>query len=89
MIKFLADSAYEEAMTMPQTTLESVLAQAEQLTPQDRLRLVERLAATLQANIRTEKSDWRATLRSTYGILKDDPIERVPQLPLEERDPIE
>ena len=25
----------------------------------------------------------------TYGVLADDPIERPPQLPLEERDPIE
>jgi hypothetical protein len=74
---------------MAQTTFESVLAQAEKLTPQDRLRLVERLAATLHADIRKDDSDWHTALRATYGILKDDPIERPPQLPLEERDPIE
>ncbi|MCI0714111.1 MAG: hypothetical protein L0154_28400 [Chloroflexi bacterium] len=73
---------------MAQATFESVLAQAEQLTPQDRLRLVERLAATLQTELKPVKSNWHAALRATYGILKDDPIERPPQLPLEERDPL-
>jgi len=74
---------------MVHTEFENILAQAEQLSPQDRLRLVERLAATLQADIKPAKQDWHAALRTAYGILKDDPIERPPQLPLEERDPIE
>jgi hypothetical protein len=74
---------------MIETTLETVLAQAQRLSPQDRLRLMERLAATLQTEIAAAPSDWHQALRDTYGILKDDPIERPPQLPLEERDPIE
>lgn len=74
---------------MVETTLETVLAQAERLSAQDRLRLVERLAATLQTEIATRPADWHQALRDTYGILRDDPIERPPQLPLEEREPVE
>jgi len=74
---------------MMEITLESVLAQAQRLSAQDRLRLVERLAATLQTEVGATPPDWHQALRNTYGILKDDPIERPPQLPLEERDPIE
>lgn len=66
-----------------ETTLESVLAQAERLSPQDRLRLVERLAVTLQAELKPQ-SDWHIFLRETYGILKDDPIQRYGQGLLEE-----
>jgi hypothetical protein len=74
---------------MVETTLESVLIQAERLSAQDRLRLVERLAASLQTAVVPAPTDWHQALRDTYGILKDDPIERPPQLPYEERDPIE
>jgi hypothetical protein len=74
---------------MMEITLESVLAQAQRLSAQDRLRLVEHLAATLQTEIGATPSDWHQALRNTYGILKEDPIERPSQLPLEERDPIE
>lgn len=74
---------------MAQTNFDVVLAQAEQLSPQERLRLVERLAATLQTQWTPPQSDWHEALRETYGILKSDPIIRPPQLPLEERDPIE
>jgi len=73
---------------MIQTTFESVLAQAEQLTPQDRLRLVERLAATLQAELKP-KTDWHTFLRETYGALRDDPIQRYEQGEYEEREPLE
>jgi hypothetical protein len=69
-------------------TLEAVLEQAQHLSPQDQLRLVERLAATLQTEITAPQVDWHQALRDTYGIIKDDPLERPPQLPLEERDPI-
>jgi len=71
-----------------ETTLESVLAQAERLSPQDRLRLVERLAVTLQAELKPQ-SDWHTFLRETYGILKDDPIQRHEQGEYEEREPLE
>lgn len=72
-----------------EATLETVLAQAQRLSFQDRLRLMEQLASSLQNEITAPVSDWHQALRDTYGILKDDPIERPEQLPLEERDPIE
>ncbi len=67
---------------MIEATFEEVFARAQQLSPQDRLRLVEHLAATLQTEITTPRSNWHQVLRDTYGILKDDSIERPPQLPL-------
>lgn len=70
---------------MGYTTLEGLLEQAQQLTPMERLRLMERLAATLQVEL-AQPSDWQKALRVTYGILADDPIERPEQPPLEERD---
>jgi hypothetical protein len=73
---------------MIETTLETVLAQAQRLSPQDRLRLMERLAATLQTELQP-KTDWHTFLRETYGILKDDPIQRYEQGEYEEREPIE
>ncbi|MBX3085819.1 MAG: addiction module protein [Anaerolineae bacterium] len=59
-----------------EATLEMVLEQAQRLSPQDRLRLVERLAASLQTEISTAPTDWHQALREAYAILKDDPIER-------------
>lgn len=73
---------------MIETTLESVLAQAERLSPQDRLRLVERLAATLQTDLQP-KTDWHTFLRDTYGSLRDTPIHRYEQGEYEEREPLE
>ena len=73
---------------MTEMTFENVLAQEEQLTPQDRLRLVERLAVTLQTELRP-KSDWHTFLRETYGSLRDDPIQRYEQGEYEEREPLE
>lgn len=69
-------------------TFEAVFAQAEQLSAQDRLRLLERIAATLQKELQP-KTDWHTFLQETYGILKDDPIQRYEQGEYEEREPIE
>lgn len=73
---------------MMDVTLENVLEQAQRLSPQDRLRLVERLAVTLQTELQP-KTDWHTFLQETYGILKDDPIQRYEQGEYEEREPIE
>jgi hypothetical protein len=54
-----------------------------------RLHLIEQLAASLQSEIVTPASDWYQALRDSYGILKDDPIERPEQLPLEDHDAID
>ena len=64
-------------------SLESVLAQAERLSPQ------ERLVASLHEAVASAPGDWHQALRGSYGILKDDPIKRPAQLPLEERDSID
>mgnify|MGYP001094530327 CR=1 FL=1 len=73
---------------MIETTLESVLAQADRLSPQDRLRLVERLAATLQTELQP-KTAWHTFLRDTYGSLRAIPIQRYEQGEYEEREPLE
>lgn len=72
---------------MVDVSLDNILEQAQHLTPIERLRLMERLAAALQADL-ARPTDWRAALRATYGILADDPIERPAQPPLEERDSV-
>jgi len=66
-----------------QMEMENVLKQAIQLPISERLQLIERLAATLRADISRPKTDWHTALRTTYGILADDPIERPPQLPID------
>jgi len=73
---------------MSQTTLEAVFAQAQQLSPQDRLWLIEHLAATLQAEV-TPRSDWHQFLHETYGSLRDTPIQRWDQGEYEAREPLE
>lgn len=67
---------------------ESLFEKVQQLSIAERLRMMELLAATLKPEL-VRPMDWHAALRATYGILADDPIERPPQLPLEERDTVE
>lgn len=66
---------------MVEISLESVVAQAERLSPLDRLRLLERIAASLQTVVTPDIDNWHQALRDSYGILKDEPIERPAQLP--------
>lgn len=73
---------------MSDITFESLFEQVQKLSPTQRLRMMELLAVTLQTDF-TQQSDWHTALRATYGILADDPIERPPQLPMEEREPLE
>ena len=63
---------------MSDLALKTVFEQAKKLSPEDRLRLVEMLSVTLQGDS-VPPADWHTTLRETYGILSDDPIERPPQ----------
>jgi len=64
------------------TTFETLFGQVQKLSTTQRLRI------SLQTDF-VRETDWHTALRATYGILADDPIERPPQLPLEEREPIE
>ena len=73
---------------MSDSTFQALFEQVQQLTPAERLRMMELLAVSLQSDF-TRQADWHAALKATYGILSDDPIERPPQPPLEDRDPLE
>ena len=75
-------------------SFDEIVSQVDRLSVQDKLRLMERLTATIRHEIQTgasaaASSDWSKSLRSTYGILADDPIRRWPQGDYEERDAIE
>lgn len=73
---------------MSDITFDALFEQAQKLSPVQRLRMIELLTASLHPDL-TRQTDWHTALKATYGILADDPIERPPQLPLEEREPIE
>jgi hypothetical protein len=73
---------------MSDTAFEALFDQVQRLPLSQRLRMMELLAASLQNDV-LRRADWHDALRATYGILTDDPIERPPQPPLEEREPIE
>lgn len=78
---------------MNDTQFAALVAQVQQLSPLERLRLLQVVASSLQDDLTPQASlsdaEWHAALLATYGILADDPIERPPQLPLEVRDEIE
>lgn len=72
-------------MDMITPTLEQVLSQAQSLSSLDKVRLVERLFASIEREIdllssaTTDDSQlraWQATVARTAGALADDPIER-------------
>jgi hypothetical protein len=71
--------------------IQTVLADIDQLPTADKWQIVRHVLRTLEYEqvIAPAKSDWHELLRETYGILADDPIERPPQLPLEERERLE
>jgi hypothetical protein len=68
--------------------LDEVVRLALTLSPLDKIRLVERLAATLETELTIQvHPGWPAGFfERTYGILADDPIERLPQGDYEERE---
>lgn len=70
-------------------TLDKLLAEVEQLSSSDKWRLVNHVLRALEQEQHASSTDWKTALKATYGILADDPIERPPQLPLEEREPLE
>jgi hypothetical protein len=66
-------------------TVDQLFNEIDQLPTSEKWRLVNHILQTLEHEQR--KSDnWQDKLKATYGILADDPIERPPQLPLEERE---
>jgi hypothetical protein len=84
-------------MTASTPTLEQVLAQAQTLSALDKVRLVERLFASIERDMEmlnsveveaARKREWQATVERTAGALADDPLERPPQGEYEQRDNI-
>jgi hypothetical protein len=58
---------------MNDTRFEALFEQAQQLSPRQRLRLMELLARSLQTDF-VRPTDWHTALRATYGILADEPM---------------
>lgn len=70
----------------------TVAEMADQLPLADKARLIEHLSAALRHDLEVEayqRMHWHEFIERTAGILADDPIERPPQPPLEEREPLE
>jgi hypothetical protein len=71
---------------------EEIVKQADQLTLTEKARLIEHLSAAVRHDLEVEafrRMPWQEFIDRTAGSLADDPIERPPQLPLEEREPLE
>ena len=65
---------------------------ADQLSPTEKARLIDRLITAVRQNQEIEaykKMDWHEFIERMAGSLADTPLERPPQPPLEEREPIE
>nr|WP_281721333.1 hypothetical protein [Nitrosomonas nitrosa] len=71
-------------------TIDRLFDEVSRLPTAEKWQLVRHLLDDLE----TEKKavaheDWTDFVNRMYGALADDPIERPPQLPLTERDPID
>lgn len=70
------------------TIYEETVLLAERLSVGERARLMEHLSAALRRDLEVEafrQMPWQEFLARTEGILEDNPMERPPQLPLEDR----
>jgi hypothetical protein len=71
-------------------TIDRLFDEVSRLPSAEKWQLVRRLLDELEAEKQaTKREDWVAFVNRMYGALADDPIERPPQLPLTERDPID
>lgn len=73
-------------------TYHHVAGLADQLPSAEKARLIEFLSAALRQELETSahpREDWHEFLRSTYGSLRDTPIQRWDQGQYEEREPFE
>ncbi len=71
-------------------SIHDVLRETEKMSTADKWQLVRHLLDDLQATERTAPSDsWADFVNRMYGALAGDPVERLPQLPLTERDPVD
>jgi hypothetical protein len=82
-------------MAVKTPTLEHILAEVRELSAVDQVRLMERLFGVLERKIKVSsdspkdeklQEEWREIVRSTSGVLADDPIEHPPQGDYEQRE---
>ena len=73
------------------SSMRDLVDKIDQLSVAEKWRLVKHIldALELEHVVPGSRDDYQQRLRETYGILADDPIERPPQLPFEEREPLE
>lgn len=72
------------------SNFDEVWIQAQRLPAFQKIRLMERLAESVQHELQTvEWREWHDFIDRTAGSLADDPIERLPQGSFETREPIE
>lgn len=71
-------------------TIDHLFDEVSRLPSEEKWQLVRRLLDELEAEKKAAaREDWTDFVNRMYGALADDPIERPPQLPLTERDPID
>lgn len=71
---------------------DEIVNKADRLSVAEKVRLLEHLSAALGHDLEVEafrRMPWQEFVARTAGILAGDPIERPPQLPLEEREALE
>jgi hypothetical protein len=74
------------------TVYEEVVTLADRLSLAEKARLIEYLSAAMRQDLEVEafrRLPWHEFIERTAGSLADNPIERPPQLPFEEREPLE
>ena len=71
-------------------SIQEILRETEKMSVTDKWQLVRHLLDDLQTGDRSlQQESWSDFVHRMYGALADDPIERLPQLPLTEREPID
>lgn len=73
------------------SNMKELLDVVEQLPSTEKWQLVRHVLQSLEHEQTAPASgaSWHDRLLALYGVLADVPLERPPQLPLEEREPIE
>lgn len=71
--------------------LQDLYKEVEQLPVSEKWQLVRHVLQSLEEErgVSGPGRGWQERLRALHGVLADDPLERPPQLPLEEREPVE
>ncbi len=71
-------------------TIDHLFDEVSRLPNAEKWQFVRRLLDDLEAEKQVARHEsWTDFVNRMYGALADDPIERPPQLPLTERDPID